>query len=108
MSDGNNIYPRKRAKLHSNSFASSVSSLSVAASKVKKTCRTVTVICVDSRGKSQLPTTHLNNDTMMNDGNYYCDVKFEAMDASSFSSFLKLNVTFGELYAKDYYLYGLP
>ena len=34
--------------------------------------------------------------------------EFEAMDESSFNNFLKLNVTLGEMFAKDYYMHSLP
>ena len=32
----------------------------------------------------------------------------ESMDESNFNNFLKLNVTFGEMFTKDYEVYSLP
>ena len=89
------------------SSSSSSSSTSLLVRKKIKKSRTVNVICVDSRERNQLPSTYLNDDTMKNDGNYYLDVEFELMDELSFNNFLKLNVAFGEMFTKDYYMYSL-
>ena len=102
LSDGNTSLPKKLGASVSSSSSSSSTSLLVGKS------RTVNVICVDSRARNQLPSTYLNDDAMKKDGNYYSDVEFELMDELSFNNFLKLNVTFGEMFTKNYYMYSLP
>ena len=44
---------------------------------------------------------------MKTDGNYYENFPFEAMNEVDFMRHLKLNITFGESFAKGYYMYTL-
>ena len=65
-------------------------------------------MCVDASDKSQLPISFLNDDTMIKDGSYYRDVNFGAMSHSDFNKFLKMNITFGEIFTENYFLYECP
>ena len=60
---------------------------------------------MDAKDKSQLPTTDLNIFEMTSHGNYHENVLIE--DQSSFNIFLKLNTTFGELLAVDFFMYTI-
>ena len=64
---------------------------------------TVDLIFVDANDRSQLPGNDLNIHDMKEHGNYH--ENFLMSDAVSFNSFLKMNLTFGELFSKDWYLY---
>ena len=94
----------KRSSLSSatpSSSSSSSSSLSV--KKIKNT--SVHIMFVNATKKFQLPTTDLQVLDMQTHGNYHADVVIR--DETSFNSFLKMNCTFGEFFAKDYYFYSL-
>jgi hypothetical protein len=64
---------------------------------------TVDLIFVDANDRSQLPGNDLNIHDMKERGNYH--EIFLMSDAVSFNSFLKMNLTFGELFSKDWYMY---
>ena len=64
------------------------------------------IIFVDAKDKSQLPTTDLHIHAMKEHGNYH--ENYRIVDQTSFNSFVKVNGTFGEFFAKDYYMYTIP
>jgi hypothetical protein len=85
------------------SLSSSSSSSSSCVKKIKNT--SVHIMFVDATKRNQLPTTDLQVLDMQTHGNYHADVVIH--DETSFNSFLKMNGTSGEYFAKDYYFYSL-
>ena len=98
------MYSTKNGSSSTNKVTSTSTS-SILGKKLKKPCTTVDIMCVDARDKNQLPISDLNIDTMQNDNNYYKDIEFGSMDEQAFTNFMKLNPTFGESFAKEYYFY---
>ena len=45
---------------------------------------------------------------MAKDGRYYRDVNFGAISHSDFNKFLKVNITFGEIFTENQFLYECP
>lgn len=64
------------------------------------------ILFVDAKDKSQLPTTDLHIHAMKEHGNYH--ENYRIVDQTSFNSFVKVNGKFGEVFAKDYYIYTIP
>lgn len=66
---------------------------------------TVELIFVDAIDRSQLPGNDLNINDMKEHGKYHDN--FLMSDAVRFNSVIKMNLTFGKLFAKDWYMYTI-
>ena len=95
---------QKKTKYSSSALSSSSSSSSMIAAiktpKRKPEVLTVDLVFVDANDRGQLPGNELNIHDMKEHGNYH--ENYLMSDAVSFNSFLKLNLTFEELFAKDW------
>ena len=90
----------KRSSLPTSSLSSSSSSV---VKIVKKNF--VDLIFMDAHDTCQLPMTDLNIFDMTQHGDYHENVQIK--DDSSFNTYLKMNPTFGELFAVDYSVYTI-
>ena len=81
---------------------------STAAAKRSFKIPTVTIIYIDARQPTQLPSSPIHVLEMTSHGNFVTDIPFYDMCEEKFSNMIKLNATFGESFANEgYYLYSL-